>query len=358
MRIAPLASVAVVLGACVGQISTPSPSPALATPATTALAATPSASPSASPRLVRPFVRAVPVALPADTGAAVDRDRIAFVEAGGLHVLEVATGARRSVHRLTPGWNFDLSTRGLRGDVLVFGETRFEGQRVDGRVIRVDLRTGTATTVDEWSGPFLGGGDGWRAQAPVTNGTDILWIRVTAEAQPFSAEVMLAPPGGVSRTIWTARSGVWADLHESGRVAISTLITQRDRAELVYWSAGALSSAGDRPSPEGGPVRFVGRSSEVFWGEGPATVRNITTGELVGPAGARRRIDLGQECGWLGVTASHLHLTCGTGQSVTAVLLDPTSGARDAIATFQLLAGHNAALWREGTQWWIGILAP
>lgn len=311
-------------------------------------------------------MRVVPVTLPAEVGAAVDRDRIAFVESGSLHVLEVATGRRRSVHALTPGWNLELSPRGLRGDILVFGETRFEGQRVDGRVIRVDLRTGAATTLDEWSGPFLGGGDGWRAQAPVTNGSDLLWIRVTAEAPPFSVAVVVGPGVGTQRVLWTAASPVWADLHDSGRVAISTLVTPRDRAELVYSSSGvtpgsprALSSVGDRPSPEGGPVLFVGRSGDVFWGEGPRIVRNITSGELISPTGARRRIDLGQDCVWVGGTAQLLHLDCGASASV--VLLDPVSGTRDSIQALQPLqftASHGAALWREGTQWWLGILAP
>ena len=344
------------LAACTSTVTVPSPSPA-ATPGVAAVTtATPTPTSTATPRQVRPFDRVVPLTLPPELGAAVDRDRIAFTDAGALHVLEVTAGQRRSVYPIPAGWGLELSPRGLRGDALVFGLTRIEGQRTDGRVLRLDLRTNAVATIDEWSGPFLGGGDGWRPQAPVTNETDILWIRVTAEAQPFSAEVMLAAGNARPRSIWTVPSVVWADLHDTGRVAISTLITQRDRAELVYWTAGAISSAGDRPSPDGGPVLFVG--SDVFWGVGPRTVRDITAGELVGPTGARRRIDLQPDCGWVGGTSRHLHLVCRASQSGSAVLLDPLSGVRDAIPTSLLIAGHGAALWREGTQWWLGMLAP
>lgn len=350
MRLTPI--IALMLAACTSTVTVPSPSPAATPVATAAPTATPT--PTASLRQVRPFERVVPLALPPELSAAVDRDRVAFTDASGLHLLDVATGQRRNVYSVTSGWSLALSPRGLRSDTLVFGLTRIEGQRTDGRVLRLDLRTNAVATIDEWSGPFLGGGDAWRPQPPVTNGSDILWVRVTAEAQPFAAEVMLAAGNTRPRSIWTASSGVWADLHDTGRVAISTLITQRDRAELVYWTAGAISSAGDRPSPDGGPVRFVG--NDVFWGEGPGTVRNITAGELIGPAGARRRVDLA--CAWIGGTARHLQLDCGTSQEFSAVLFDPASGAREAIATPRLLAGSRAALWREGTQWWLGILGP
>ncbi|MDQ3097154.1 MAG: hypothetical protein M3Q61_03180, partial [Chloroflexota bacterium] len=76
----------------------------------------------------------------------------------------------------------------------------------------------------------------------------------------------------------------------------------------------------------------------------------------IGPAGARRRVDLA--CAWIGGTARHLQLDCGTSQAFSAVLFDPVSARRDAVGTPRLLAGSRAALWREGTQWWLGILAP
>jgi len=348
--------IALLLAACTGTVSVPSPSPISAPSGMPIATATPTSTPipTASPRQVRPFERVVPLALPPELSAAVDRDRVAFKDATGLHLLDVATGQSRNLYSVTSGWSLELSPRGLRDDTLVFGLTRIEGQRTDGRLLRLDLRTNAVATIDEWSGPFLGGGDAWRPQPPVTNGNDILWIRVTAEAQPFAAEVMLAAGNARPRSIWTAPSGVWADLHDTGRVAISTLITQRDRAELVYWTAGAISSVGDRPSHDGGPVRFVG--NDVFWGEGPGTVRNITAGELIGPAGARRRVDLA--CAWIGGTARHLQLDCGTSQDFSAVLFDPASARRDAVGTPRLLAGSRAALWREGTQWWLGILGP
>lgn len=352
MRLIPV--VGLLLAACTSTVTVPSPLPTATPRATPVTTGTPT--PTASPRQVRPFDRVVPLALPPELGAAVDRDRVAFTDVGGLHVLEVTTGQRRSVYPIPAGWSIELSPRGLRGDTLVFGLTRIEGQRTDGLLLRLDLRTNAVATIDEWSGPFLGGGDGWRPQPPVTNGSDTLWIRVTAEAQPFAAEVMLAAGNDRPRRIWTASSVVWADLHDTGRVAISTFITQRDRAELVYWTAGAISSAGDRPSPDGGPVQFIG--NDVFWGEGPRTVRDITAGELVGPTGARRRIDLQPDCGWVGGTSRHLHLVCRASQSGSAVLLDPLSGVRDAIPTPLLMASHGAALWREGTQWWLGTLAP
>ena len=352
------------LSACVGQTSTPSPSPtpapsATATPTATAV---PTASPSASPRSVRPFDRVLTIAIPGEPSfIAPDRDRVAYVAAGGdLAVVDVATSATTKVHTPQQGWHVELETHGLRGDLLVFSETRTDGQRTDVRVLSADLRGAIVTriqTLDDYSGPFLGGGDAWRARGPVTNGTIVAWVRVDQDRSPFGIHVVVQlPVQGGPRVIQSGTSPVWIDLDDAGRLAISTLITAGDRAELVLWRDGQRTSIGLRGSPDGGPARFVG--DRLFWGTGPGIAARVERGQLITIGGAVQDVAF-PGCAWTGATARRVALACGTGTSGTFTLLDPLSGVRgDVIATFQLIAGPRAAVWREGTQWWLGTLAP
>ena len=367
MRAALLVCIAIVLEACVGQTSAPSPSPASATPATTTPVATPipSPSPSPTPRTVRPFDRVV--ALPGlgdETFFALDRERVAFIEGtDGIHgktlnVLEVATGRKRTVHQTSPGWILTLSPRGLRGDTLVLGERRSEGQRTDGRVIRIDLRANTTVTLDEWSGPFLGGGDTLHADPPITNGTDVVWTRITADRQPFAVELVLARGATAPRVVSTSTSAAWADLHDDGRIAVSTFITRGDRSELVIWRDGQVTSVGTRGAPGGGPARFVG--DRVFWAIGPGFVAPIERGQLITIGGTVQDVEF-RGCSWNGATARYLVIACGPSPTGTSTwsLLDPVSGVRDAIPAVQLVVGAaRAVVWREGTQWWFGTLPP
>lgn len=352
----------VVLSACVGQVSAPSPSPATVPPAAatpTPTASAPSASPTATPRVVKPFVRVVPVSLP-DTGFAVDRERVAFLEgpvdARRVDVVDVATGQRSTAYTASSGWRVDLSPRGLRADTLVFTERRSEGDRTDGRVVRIDLRTRTTTTLDEWSGPFLGGGDVWNPEAAITNGTDALWIRITSERAPWAVDLLLASAGRHPQVLRTSASATWADLDDAGRVAVSTLISTAERAELELWTAGNFASLGARPSADGGPVRFVG--DRILWAVGSGIVRRIDRVQLVAADRSITDVDTGS-CDWLGVAGRYLTIGCGTGAARSQLLLDPATGTRgDAIATFNLVGAARAALWREGSQWWLGMLAP
>lgn len=340
----------VLLAACTGTLPAPPPTAALPAPS-----ASPTPSPTASPRGVRPFERVQPVTLPADSGyLAVDRERIAYAEGTGITVLEVATGQRRTVFQATPGWGVALSSRALRGEVLVLLESRTDGQRTDARVIRLDLRANTRATLDDWSGPFLGGGDTWNPEPPVTNGTDAAWVRITDEQRPFAVDAVLWR-GNALTVLRTGTSATWLDLHDDGRVAISTLINANDRAELVVWRAGQVSALGTRVSADGGPARFVG--DRVFWALRPGIVARIERGHLIGDGGAAQDVDLGG-CAFTGATARHLALACGTG-TPSWTLLDPATGARgDAIPSALLVAGPRAAVWREGPAWTLGTLAP
>lgn len=359
MRWASLVLLFVMSSACVGQVSAPSPSPAV--PSATA-AATASATPSARPtaRQVRPFSRVLALPLPELGVAAIDAERVAFTQgatlASGLEGFDVSTGQRSTIYTAASGWSIDLSTRGLRGDTLVFTERRFEGGRTDGRVVRVDLRTRTMTVLDEWSGPFLGGGDVWNPEPAITNGSDVLWIRITDERRPFAVDLVLAPASGPPQVLRSSASATWADLDDSGRVALSTLITAGDRAELELWRAGQFTSLGTRPSAEGGSVRFVGE--RILWAVGSGIVARIPRVQLVGIDRTVKDVDIG-ECSWLGVAGRHVIIGCGTGTSMTQLLFDPVTGVRgDEIATFYVRGARRAALWREGTQWWLGILSP
>lgn len=348
------------LSACVGQVSVPGPSAATAPPAAatpTPTASVPSASPTATPRSVRPFDRVAAVAGPGDGSfVAVDRERIAFVEGTTVSVIDVATGQKRGVFQAMPGWGVSLSPRGLRGETLVLLESRTDGQRTDGRAIRIDLRGDIRGTIDEWSGPFLGGGDTWAPEPPVTNGTDVVWVRITDEGRPFAVDVMLSRATAAPRVISTSTSAAWADLHDDGRIAVSTFITRGDRAELVIWRDGQVTAVGTRGSPDGGPARFIG--DRLFWGIGPAIAARVERGQLITVGGAVQDVAF-PGCAWTGATARHLAIGCGTGAGSSFTLLDPVSGVRgDAIAAFQLVAGPRAALWREGSQWWLGILPP
>jgi len=354
MRLIPV--VALLLAACTSTVTVPSPSPA-ATPVTTA---TPTATPTptASPRQVRPFERVVTIPTPAEqTYIAVDRELVAFVEGSAVSVVEVGTGQKRGVYQATPGWSVALSPRGLRGNTLVILESRTEGQRTDGRAVRFDLQANTRTTLDEWSGPYLGGGDTLVPEPPITNGTDVVWIRITDEIRPFAVDVVLARGAAVPRVISTNASPKWVDLHDDGSIAVSMLTTTDGRAGLALWRDGQVTSLGMRASHEGGPARFFG--DRVVWAGNPGFVERVTSAQLIAVGGAVQAIDLGG-CWWIGATLRHLAVGCGTGTSVSFMLLDPATGTRgDAIAaTSGFFAGPRAAVWREGTQWWLGILAP
>ena len=360
--------VSIVLSACVGPTAVPGPSTTLPAGAPTVPASTPSASspatlsPSAAPRSVRPFERVV--ALPGLTDGtffAVDRDRVAYIATTGeLLAVDVASGVTTRVHAPQQGWHIELDPHGLRADLVVFIESRTDGQRTDARVLSADLR-GTAVTrvqtLDDYSSPFLGGGDTWRPRAPVTNGTVVAWVRVDQDRSPFGIHVVVQlPVQGGPRVIHSGTSPVWIDLDDSGRLAISTLITAGDRAELVLWRDGQRTSIGMRGSPDGGPARFIG--DRLFWGIGPGIAARVERGQLITVGGAVQEVAF-PGCAWTGATVRHLAIGCGTATSSSSALLDPVSGVRgDAIAASQLVAGPRSAVWREGSQWWFGILAP
>lgn len=352
MRAALLIALAVLLGACLGATSAPSPSPS-APPSATATP-TASAAPSSGPpaRQVRPFVRTQAIAIAGEPIAS-DRARAAYVGTGGeLRVVELATGAQKTMHTPQAGWHLGLDPHGLRGATLVFSEGRTDGQRNDVRVMRLDLVTGMVRTLDEFSGPFLGSGDTWRPRAPVTNGSDVLWVRVDETERPFLVSVVLGRAGVAPVVVAKGQSAVWTDLDDAGRVAVSTLITADQVAELIVWHDGRATSLGDRPSRDGGPAAFVG--GRVFWAIGPGVARPITSGALLTLTREARALDLG--CPYIGHTARYLLLTCGSG---TPTLLDPLGDERITLPVSPLAyAADEAIAWREGSQWWLGILAP
>lgn len=361
MRAALLASIAVVLGACVGQTAVPSPSATAAPSATaTSPAATASPTSSAVTRQLRPFERAVAVAIaPGDPQqVAPDRERVAFVGAdGAMNVLEIATGQTKKVHSPQQGWHLELDPHGLRGQLLVFRETRTDGQRTDARIVKVDLRTGLATTLDDFAGPFLGGGETWQPRAPVTNGEAVLWIRVDDSERPFLVSVGFIRDAASRREVLsTGRSAIWIDLGEMGLVLISTLITPDQLAELVYWSGGHPTPVATRPSAEGGPAVFVG--DRMFWAIGPGIARPIERGALIEPFGRSQTLELGtagQPCLWQGSTARHLMLECRFPGQI--IFVDIRTAER-IVTGFGRHAGAQAVAWLEGTQWWLGILGP
>lgn len=355
MRVPAWLVLCALLSGCVAQVPTPSPSPSPGTSAVPPTSAPP-ASPGAGARAIRPFARVVALAGPADaTFAAVDRDRVAFVEGAAVTLVEVATGQKRNVHQGTPGWNISLSSRGLRGDLLVLTETRTDGQRTDGRAIRIDLRANARVTLDEWSGPYLGGGDTLSADPPITNGTDVVWTRITADVQPFAVELVLARGTADPVVLSRSTSAAWADLHDDGRVAISVFITRGDQTDLAVWQTGQLTRVGTRGIPDGGPARFVG--DRLFWAMAPGFVAPIERGQLITLGGAVQDVTF-PGCAWTGASARHLALLCGSAP-VSWTLLDPATGTRgDPVPAFQVIAGPRAVAWREGTQWWLGILPP
>lgn len=351
MRVALILGLAALLGACVGQTSAPSPSPtAPSVTATTTASAAPSSGPPA--RQVRPFSRTQPIAIAGEPVAS-DRTRVAYVgTAGELRVIELATGSQKTVHTPQAGWGVGLDAHGLRGTTLVFNEGRTDGQRNDMRVMRLDLATGMVRTLDEFSGPFLGGGDTWGPRAPITNGIDVVWVRVDDTERPFLVSVVLARASGAPVVIAKGPSAVWTDLDDAGRVAVSTLITAHQVAELIVWHEGRATSLGDRPSRDGGPAVFVG--DRVFWAIGPGVVRPSTSGALLTLTRESRALDLG--CPYIGYTARYLLVTCGSG---TPTLLEPTGGERIAMPASPIAyASDQAVAWREGTEWWLGILSP
>lgn len=349
MRAIAILAAAALLGACVGQTTAPSPPPAGTGVTSGPASATP---PSAPARQVRPFSRTQAIAIGGEPVAS-DRQRAAYVgTAGELRVIDLATGAQRTVHTPQAGWGVTLDAHALRGTTLVFAEGRTDGQRNDVRVMRLDLATGTARTLDEFSGPFLGGGDTWGPRAPVTNGTDVVWVRVDDTERPFLVSVVLARESGAPVVIARGPSAVWTDLDDSGRVAVSTLITADQVAELVVWQDGRVTSLGDRPSRDGGPAVFVG--DRVFWAIGPGVVRPSTSGALLALTRESRALDLG--CAYAGHTARHLLLAC---EGSVPTLLDPAGGERVALpASPVAYASDQAVAWREGAQWWLGILPP
>ena len=340
-----------VLASCVGNIATPSASPTATAPATSGPAASASPAPSAAVRQLRPFERVVPVAIPGDPPyVAPDRERVAFVGAdGALNVLE-ADGQTKKVHTPQQGWHLELDPHGLRGDLLVFRETRTDGQRTDARIVKVDLRTGLAATVDDFAGPFLGGGDTWRARAPITNGSDILWIRVDDSERPFLVSVGFVRGTAAPAVLSAGSSAVWIDLDDTGRVLVSTLITPDQLAELVVWREGQRTPIATRPSGDGGPAVFV--AGRIFWATGPGIVRPIVSGALIDAGGVSQAIDLA--CGLFGNTARYLAIGC-QGPGVT--LVDAATGDR-IVTAFGRHAGARAIAWPEASQWWLGILPP
>ena len=347
------------LASCVGNIATPTASPAATTPAPTSSSpatSSPSVAPSQSPRVPPPFTSLV--ALPAQPlFIAFDRGRIAYIpETGELVMVDIATGAARTVHRPQQGWHLELDVDGLRADTLVFLETRTDGQRTDARVRQLDLRFDAMATLDDFSGPFLGGGDTWRPRAPVTNGVMTAWIRVDQDRAPFGIHVVLhLPVQGGPRAIDSGTSAVWIDLDDRNGIAISKLISSDHEAELVLWQDGRRTPLGTRPSHEGGPVFFV--DGGMFWQQGPGIAAHVETGaHITVPRGVAKAIDF-PGCGISSTTPQHLVLLCRDG----AALLRPTTGVRTPLPPGAAQRGAGSAVvWRgEGsTQWWLGILPP
>ena len=341
----------VLLVSCVGNIATPT-SPPTTTGGTPAVTASPTAAATGPTRQLRPFERVVPVAIPGDPPyVAPDRERVAYVGAdGALSVVDVGTGQTRKVHSPQQGWHLELDPHGLRGDLLVFRETRTDGQRTDARIVKADLRTGLATTVDDFAGPFLGGGDTWRARAPITNGSDILWVRVDDSERPFLVSVGFVRGAASPAVLSTGSSAVWIDLDDTGRVLISTLITPDQVAELVVWREGQRTPIATRPSGDGGPAVFV--AGRIFWAIGPGIVRPIVRGALIDAGGVSQTIDL--DCGLFGNTLRYLVIGC---QGAGTTLVDGATADR-IVAGVGQHAGSAAVAWREGSQWWVGILPP
>ena len=339
------------LTSCVGNIATPTSSPAATTSAPTAVP-TVTASPSPTPRSLRPFERVVTIAIAGDPSyLAPDRERVAYVATSGeLNVVEVATGQTKKVHAPQQGWHVDLDQHGLRGDTLVFRESRTDGQRTDERIVRLDLRSGVLTTLDDFSGPFLGGGDNWQARAPITNGVDILWTRVDDTERPFLVSVVLVRAAAAPVVLSTGSSAVWVDLEDGGRVLISTLITPDQVAELVVWREGQRTPIATRPSADGGPAVFV--AGRVFWGLGPRIARPVVQGALIDASGRSQTLDLG--CSWFGNSARYLAIAC---QGAGITLVDAQTGDR-IVTAFGRHVGAFAVAWPEGPQWWLGILPP
>ena len=347
------------LASCVGNIATPTaslpattPVPISSSPATSS----PSVAPTQSPPVPPPFASVVP--LPAQPAyIAFDRGRVAYIpDTGELVVVDIVTGAARTVHRPQQGWHLELDVDGLRADTLVFLETRTDGQRTDVRVRQVDLRFDAMATLDDFSGPFLGGGDTWRPRAPVTNGVTTAWIRVDQDRAPFGIHVVLQlPVQGGPRAIDSGTSAVWIDLDDRNGVAISKLITSDHMAELVLWQDGQRTSLGTRPSEDGGPVFFV--DGGIFWQQGPGIVAHVETGaHIILPRGVIKTIDF-RGCGITSPTLEHLVLVCRDG----AALLRPTTGVRTPLPPGSAHRGvGRAVVWRgDGTtQWWLGILRP
>ncbi|HET8570221.1 MAG TPA: hypothetical protein VFM93_14670 [Candidatus Limnocylindria bacterium] len=347
-----LAAGLVLAAACVPQAVTPSPTPT-ATATATAAATTAPPSPTATGRSVPPFARATPVAVPRDAfNVAFDRDRVAYLDGSEVFVIEVATGQRKSLHKVGQGWTAELDPAGLAGDTLVLIETRTDGQRTDGRVLRFDLRGGAPVTLDDFSGPFLGGGDTYRPRPPVTNGRDALWIRVDEDTRPFGIDVVVSRGGGAKQDLQTGSSAVWIDLGEDGRVLISTLLAQGDRSELTLVRDGARTSLGTRPPEQGGPAFFV--AGGVYWSIGTGIVRPTSSGEQLSLDGSQRRtIELGSGCNWIGATAKHIGIFCqGTGPRIIDLATSEERGIPATAARF----APRAVLWLEGGQWWLGAL--
>lgn len=351
-----LALVLCALTSCVGSLTTPSATPtATLTSAPSVTPGTTTAAPVASPtpRQLRPFERVVPISVVGESiYVAADRERVAYVGATGeLNIVDVAARQTKKVHTPPPGWHVDLDPHGLRGSTLVFRESRTDGQRTDVRIGRIDLRSEQLTTLDEFSGPFLGGSDNWQARAPITNGVSVAWVRVDDDRRPFGIHVVLQlAVQGAPRAIQSGPSAVWIDLEDSGRVLISTLISPDQLAELVVWRDGERTSLGTRPSADGGPAVFV--AGRVFWGVGPRISRPSLQGALIDLSGRSEALDLG--CSWFGETERYLVIGC---QGAGTTLVEALTGART-ITGFGQFVGRAAIAWREGGQWWLGILAP
>lgn len=357
--IAILAIVAFIVAMLVQRPATgPGPGPASPTPVaaspTPPATASPAVSPTASPRALRPFTGVVPISLLGPTTLAPDRGRIAYLTAAGeLAVLDAGSEQPRVMRRPQDGFLIELDPHGLRGDTLVFLETRTDGQRTDARAMRVDLATNTVTTLDDYSGPYLGGGDTWRPRAPVTNGRDIAWIRVDDERPPFGVHVVLSRSGATGTILSSGSSAAWIDLDDQGRVLISTLIGEGEVAELVLWQDGASTPLGTRPSGEGGPAVFVGE--KAFWQRGTGIVARSEGGELIEVGREVRPVEF-VACGAAGAVGRYLLLYCYPG--IEVALLDPVSAERFELPGINHVAGARAVAWREGSQWWLGTIAP
>lgn len=346
-----IALVLIAIGCTTPTVVVPSPTTATVPP----IASPPTGSPDVSPRALRPFTGVVPIALQDSIMFAPDRGRVAFVN-DARHLVALDAGARSPRLGVIPrdGFFIELDRHGLRGDALVFRDTRTDGGRTDMRIRRADLATAAITTLDDHSGPFLGGGDTWRPRAPITNGRDVAWIRVDDERTPFGVHVVLSRAGAQGAVLHSGTSAAWIDLDDRGRVLISTLIGAGQVAELVLWHDGARTPLGTRPSGEGGPAFFVG--DRVFWQTGSGIVARSEGGELIEPGGPTRPVRY-PDCGASGATGRYLLVHCGSG-TVSTFLFDPATGDRLPLPGVGHAAGSRAVVWREGTQWWLGTIAP